>query len=104
MKSRFVTPLLCTALIFGGAAALAQSESHSTDERSSSSSITTTTHSSTTRAAGSRGDFDHLDVSKHGYLTSEDVKGDGWLKSNFTRCNVKGDGRMSWDEYSNCRE
>jgi hypothetical protein len=104
MKSAYVIPLICTAVIFGGAAAFAQSVSQSTDNRSTTSSNTITTHSSTTRAAGSRDDFDHMDVKKHGYLTSNDVKNDGWLKSNFARCNVRGDGRMSWDEYSNCHE
>ncbi len=95
---------MCTALIFGGAAAFAQSESHSTDDRSTSSSTTTTTHSNTSRAAGTRDDFNHLDARKHGYLTSRDVKNDRWLKTNFARCNARGDGRMSWEEYSNCHE
>jgi len=66
--------------------------------------VTTTTSSGTGRAAGKREDFDRMDAKNHGYLTSGDVKSDKWLKHNFARCNVKGNGRMSWDEYSNCHE
>jgi hypothetical protein len=104
MKSTYLMSLACTALLLAGASAYAQSESNTSTDRSSSTSVTTTSDSSTERAAGTRDDFDRMDVKSHGYLTSGDVKSDKWLTHNFARCNIKGNGRMSWDEYSNCHE
>jgi Ca2+-binding EF-hand superfamily protein len=104
MKFNTLVPLVSVALLFAGASAYAQSESSTTSDRSSTTSVTTTTNASTERVAGTREDFDRMDTKNHGYLTSGDVKSDKWLKHNFARCNVKGNGRMSWDEYSNCHE
>jgi hypothetical protein len=104
MKSTPLIPLTCTALLFAGASAFAQSDSNTSTDRSSTTNVTTTTSSTSLHIAGTRDDFDRMDVKNHGYLTSGDVKSDKWLKHNFARCNVKGNGRMSWDEYSNCHE
>lgn len=49
-------------------------------------------------------DFDTVDTQHRGYLTSDDVKNDDWVRKNFTKCNVKHDGRLSREEYANCHE
>ena len=49
-------------------------------------------------------DFDTVDTHKHGYLTSEDVKSDEYVRKHFAKCNVKHNGHMSREEYANCHE
>jgi hypothetical protein len=49
-------------------------------------------------------DFNTLDTKKNGYLTVADVKGSKWLSKNFARCNSSHNGRLSAQEYANCRE
>jgi hypothetical protein len=48
-------------------------------------------------------DFMTLDLNNHGYLTPDDVKHNRWLTSNFARCDVDHDGRLSQQEYANCK-
>jgi hypothetical protein len=104
MKLNYLAPLTCTALLLVGATAYAQSESNSSTDQSTTSTVTTTTNSSSERAGGTREDFNRMDVKNRGYLTYHEVKSDKWLKRNFARCNLKADGRMSFDEFSNCHE
>ena len=47
-------------------------------------------------------DFRTLDVKKRGYLTTDDVKGEVWLSSNFSRCNSSRDGHLTAHEYALC--
>jgi len=49
-------------------------------------------------------DFDKVDTHRHGYVTSRDVRKDDYVSKNFARCNVKGDGHMTREEYTNCHE
>lgn len=88
MKSAQLASLTCAVLLFACAAA------SSADDRKSDAQRETTTHR----------DFDKVDSHKHGYLTAKDVKKDEYVRKNFARCNVKHDGRMSREEYSNCHE
>ena len=48
-------------------------------------------------------DFLTLDTNNHGYLTPDDVKYNKWLSSNFARCDANHDGKLSQQEYANCR-
>jgi hypothetical protein len=88
VKPTQLVSLTCAALLFAGAAA------YSADEGKNDAQRETTTHR----------DFDAVDTHKHGYLTSDDVKGDDYVSKNFARCNVKQNGHMSRKEYGNCHE
>jgi hypothetical protein len=88
LKSTLLASLTCAALVFGCAAA------YSADDGKEDSQRQTTTHR----------DFDTVDSHKHGYLTSEDVKSDDYVRKNFAKCNVKHDGHMNREEYANCHE
>lgn len=54
-------------------------------------------------AVVSHPDFKTLDVSNRGYLTSDDVAHDRWLSANFSRCDANHDGRLSQQEFANCK-
>jgi hypothetical protein len=47
--------------------------------------------------------FESLDVNNRGYLTSDDVAPNRWLASNFARCDANHDGRLSQQEFANCK-
>jgi hypothetical protein len=47
--------------------------------------------------------FGSLDQNNHGYLTMDDVKYNPWLSANFARCDTNHDGRLSQQEYANCK-
>jgi hypothetical protein len=55
------------------------------------------------KATNKHPDFMTLDLNNHGYLTPDDVKHNRWLSSNFARCDVNHDGRLSQQEYANCK-
>ena len=88
MKSIYLAPFMCAALLF--ACANAYSDDVGKND---------THHESSTHR-----DFDKVDTNRHGYLTSDDVKSDDWVSRNFGKCNVKHDGHMSREEYANCHE
>ena len=88
MKSIYLAPLACAAMLF------ALTNAYSDDVRK------TDTHN----ASAARPDFDKVDTRRHGYVTSHDVKKDDYISKNFARCNVKGDGHMIREEYTNCHE
>jgi hypothetical protein len=48
-------------------------------------------------------DFKTLDVNNRGYLTPDDVAHYRWLTSNFARCDANHDGRLSQQEFANCK-
>jgi hypothetical protein len=54
-------------------------------------------------AVVSHPDFKTLDVNNRGYLTSDDVAQNRWLASNFSRCDANHDGRLSQQEFANCK-
>ena len=54
-------------------------------------------------AVVSRPDFKTLDVNTRGYLTADDVKANRWLAANFSRCDANHDGRLSQQEFANCK-
>ena len=54
-------------------------------------------------AVVSHPDFKTLDVNNRGYLTSDDVAPNRWLASNFSRCDANHDGRLSQQEFANCK-
>ena len=58
----------------------------------------------TQNASAVHRDFDKVDTHRHGDVTSQDVKNDDYVSKNFARCNVKGDGHMTREEYNNCHE
>jgi hypothetical protein len=88
LKSAQLASLTCAVLLFACAAA------SSADDRNSDAQ----------RETATRRDFDKVDTHKRGYVTAKDVKRDEYLRKNFARCNVKHDGHMSREEYSNCHE
>jgi hypothetical protein len=47
--------------------------------------------------------FGSLDQNNRGYLTMDDVKYNPWLSANFARCDTNHDGRLSQQEYANCK-
>lgn len=54
------------------------------------------------QANASRPDFSTLDTKNKGSLKASDVKGDAWLKKNFSRCDSDHDGSLSRAEYEAC--
>jgi hypothetical protein len=88
LKSIYLAPLACTAMLF------AFTTAYSDDAP----------RADTHNASAEHSDFDKVDTHRHGYLTSEDVKADEYTHKNFAKCNVKHDGHMSRDEYTNCHE
>lgn len=48
--------------------------------------------------------FASLDVSRKGYLSRADVGSNQFLASNFQRCDVNNDGRLSQTEVSGCMQ
>jgi hypothetical protein len=105
MKSTYLAPLVYAALLLGGANAYAQTSSTSPGDRAAIENDS----GSANKGNMTRGDhapktFDAWDTKKHGYLTADDVKSDGYLRSNFARCNLSRDGHMSQQEYGNCHD
>jgi hypothetical protein len=88
LKSIYLAPLACAAMLFGFTTAYSDDVGRADTQKES------TGHP----------DFDKVDTHRHGYLTSEDLKGDAYISKNFAKCNVKHDGHMSREEYSNCHE
>jgi hypothetical protein len=87
LKSTQLATLACAALLFACTTAYA-------DDGKNDAQRETTTHR----------DFDTVDTHKHGYLTARDVKSDDYVRKNFAKCNVKHDGHMNREEYTNCHE
>jgi cytoskeletal protein RodZ len=54
-------------------------------------------------AVVSHPDFKTLDVNSRGYLTADDVAHNRWLATNFSRCDANHDGRLSQQEFANCK-
>lgn len=54
-------------------------------------------------AAGQTPGFDALAGSK-GYVTQQDAQRIPWLNQHFAQCDANGDGRITRDEYSRCRQ
>ena len=88
MKSTLLASFAGAALLFA-CATVCSADDGKNDERRE-----TTTHR----------DFDTVDTHRHGYLTSRDVKSDDYVRRNFAKCNVKHNGHMSREEYTNCHE
>lgn len=55
------------------------------------------------QASAARPDFNTLDTKKKGPLTSDDVKSNKWLRTNFARCDSDHDGTVSREEYIACK-
>ena len=55
------------------------------------------------QAMATRPSFNSLDAKKKGSLTADDVKGNKWLSSNFSRCDTDHDGTLNRKEYSACK-
>jgi hypothetical protein len=55
------------------------------------------------QVAASHPDFNTLDTKKKGTLTTDDIKGNKWLKTNFARCDSDHDGSLSREEYAACK-
>lgn len=55
------------------------------------------------QASAARPDFNTLDTKKKGTLTSDDVKSDKWLRTNFAKCDSDHDGTLSREEYIACK-
>jgi hypothetical protein len=82
------------ASLAGAALLFACAPAYSADDGKNDARHETTTHR----------DFETVDTHKHGYLTSDDVKSDDYVRRNFAKCNVKHDGHMSREEYANCHD
>ena len=54
-------------------------------------------------ASAAHPDFNTLDTTKKGTLTADEVKGDSWLSTNFSRCDLNHDGTLSRQEYAACK-
>jgi hypothetical protein len=61
------------------------------------------THSSMKQADATRPDFSTLDKKGKGSLTAADVKGNPWLKKNFSKCDTDHDGTLNRAEYEACK-
>ena len=48
--------------------------------------------------------FDAVDSKHRGYVTTDDVQRDAWVRDNFAKCNVKHDGHMIRSEYEGCHQ
>lgn len=103
MKSIYLAPLACAAMLFACANAFAQTTPDGDRSARPNDSADSAKHDMQ-RGSGTHRDFDSFDTNKHGYLVSDDVKGDEWVRKNFRRCNLKHDGHMSREEYANCKE
>jgi hypothetical protein len=55
------------------------------------------------QADASRPDFDTLDKKGKGTLAAADVKGNPWLRKNFSKCDTDHDGTLSREEYMACK-
>jgi hypothetical protein len=55
------------------------------------------------KATAQHPDFLTLDTNNRGFLTADDVRFNQWLSANFMRCDANHDGRLSQQEYANCR-
>jgi hypothetical protein len=88
LKSTYLASLTCAALL------LACTAAYSDDANKGDTQRAQTTHP----------DFNTVDTQRHGYLTSDDVKNDDYVRKNFDKCNVKHNGHMSREEYANCHE
>jgi hypothetical protein len=88
LKSTQLVSLTCAALLFACGTAYSADGGKNDDQRE------TKAHR----------DFDTVDSHKLGYLTSNDVKSDDYVRKNFAKCNVKHNGHMSREEYNNCHE
>jgi len=88
VKPIYLAPLACAAMLLSFTAAYSDDVGRADTQNAS---------------AGHR-DFDKVDSHRHGYLTSKDVKADDYVSKNFAKCNVKHDGHMSREEYTNCHE
>ena len=133
MNSIYLTPVAFGALLFGCASANAQSAATPPSDRSDaapmSNHVDTAMGNNLVRAtpadqvsaptssgpkgdadrsgvkntSAARPDFSTLDTKKKGTLTSDDVKGNKWLRTNFARCDSDHDGTMSREEYIACK-
>jgi len=133
MNSIYLTPVAFGALLFGCAIANAQSAATPPSDRSDaapmSNHVDTAMGNNLVRAtpadqvsaptssgpkgdadrsgvkntSAARPDFSTLDTKKKGTLTSDDVKGNKWLRTNFARCDSDHDGTMSREEYIACK-
>jgi hypothetical protein len=88
LKPIYLAPLACAAMLFAFTTAYSDDVGRADKQN----------------ASAGHPDFDKVDTHRHGYLTSEDLKGDDYISKNFARCNVKHDGHMSREEYTNCHE
>lgn len=88
MKSIYLAPLTCAALLL----ACANAYSNDVDKTDAN------------RDSSMHRDFDTVDTYHRGYVTPDDVKDDDWISRNFVKCNVRKDGQMSREEYANCHE
>jgi hypothetical protein len=89
LKAIYLAPLACAAMLFAFANAYSDDVGKTDD-----------THG----ASQTHRDFDTVDTHRHGYLTSDDVKSDEYVNKNFAKCNLKRNGHMSREEYTNCHE
>jgi EF hand len=60
-------------------------------------------NSSSPYASAAHPDFNTLDTTKKGALTADEVKGDSWLSTNFSRRDLNHDGTLSRQEYAACK-
>jgi hypothetical protein len=63
----------------------------------------TATNSGIKQADTARPDFSTLDKKGKGTLTTADVKGNPWLKKNFSKCDTDHDGKLNRAEYEACK-
>jgi hypothetical protein len=127
MNSIYLTPVAYGALLFGCTIANAQSAATPPSDRwdaaPMSSHVDTAMGNNLVRtapadqvspksdadrggvkqASAARPDFNTLDTKKKGTLTSDDVKSNKWLRTNFARCDSDHDGTMSREEYAACK-
>jgi hypothetical protein len=105
MKVKALSALAYATLLVGSAVTYAEPPTTRPGDRASSSAdVAEPERSERQIERRARRAFDEIDAERHGYLTSEDVKGDDWLIQNFERCNVGHDGHMRREEYDSCRE
>jgi hypothetical protein len=115
VKSNYLTPVAIAALLFGSAIANAQTASDPSAHQPSmlptslwvmTKGYDLVSHNTIgmQQAVAPRPGFDTFDSKGTGFLTADEVKGNGWLSKNFARCDTDHDGQLSREEFGDCRQ
>lgn len=105
MDCRFLSMVLADVLAFG--VAFAQSADGLQQQMpppDATTEMQTAPHNHQPQSSGAaRQTFDDL-AGRKGYITEQDAQRDPWLRSHFAECDTNRDGKISREEYNQCRK